>query len=93
MEMFLETLEDVGSGGSTCKLGLCSKTFLPDRHRGLILEFEREYMVIWDVPYYTHMLLVLANFHHHLTLPWHSCLEPRSGAEILPEGFHLISDV
>ena len=31
--------------------------------------------------------------HHHLmmTLPWHSCLEPRGSAEVFPKRLHLVN--
>ena len=40
-------------------------------------------------------ILVTAHHDHHyqlmMTLPWHSCLEPRGSAEVFPKGLHLLN--
>ena len=41
------------------------------------------------------LVVIFIIAHHHLlmmiTLPWHSCLEPRGSAEVFPKGLHLLN--
>ena len=41
------------------------------------------------------LVVIFIIAHHHLlmmiTLPWHSCLEPRGSAEVLPKRLHLVN--